>query len=246
MAEATPSRFEQVAASGALQPATAERLAHQFRLRANDACVRAIDDVDTARRRTQEAARLLDEAQPPAPLIFKVLPAIKSRDQVIATARDIARLNGRHMKAGIEPGVIYDEAACPVYEGYPPPHVASALLDEALKLWHLKPDEQNLSTTARALLASGDHDALKALPKGDRLRHRQAYQIIISVRSSHDPTGGERLLEAVGDAVIDVFGGCGYHAFYALNTTGEHPNVRLLVCAQNRRPPYRRLRFSRY
>ena len=185
-------------------------------------------------------------SHPPAPLIFKVLPAIKSRDQVIATARDIARLSGRHMKAGIEPGVIYDEAACPVYEGYPPPDVARALLDEALKLWHLKPDEQNLSTTARALLASGDHDALKALPKGDRLRHRQAYQIIISVRASHDTTDGERLLEAVGDAVIDVFGGCGYRAFYALNTTGEHPNVRLLVCAQNRRPPYPRLRFSRY
>ena len=62
MAEATPSRFEQVAASGALQPATAERLAHHFRLRANDACIRAIDDVDTAKYRTQEAARLLDEA----------------------------------------------------------------------------------------------------------------------------------------------------------------------------------------
>ena len=106
-------------------------------------------------------------SHPPAPLIFKVLPAIKSRDQVIATARDIARLNGRHMKAGIEPGAIYDA------------------------------------------------------------------------------TGGERLLEAVGDAVIDVFGGCGYRAFYALNTTGEHPNVRLLVCAQNRRPPYRRLNFLR-
>lgn len=62
MAEATPSRFEQVAASGTLQSATAEWLAHQFRLRANDACIRAIDDVDTAQRRTQEAARLLDEA----------------------------------------------------------------------------------------------------------------------------------------------------------------------------------------
>ena len=62
MAEATPSRFEQVAASGALQPATAEWLAHHFRLRANDACVRAIEDVNTAGYRVRQATHLLDDA----------------------------------------------------------------------------------------------------------------------------------------------------------------------------------------
>ena len=62
MAEATPPRFEQMAASRTFGRVMAERLAHQFRLRANDACVRAVDDVGTARRRTREAARLPDEA----------------------------------------------------------------------------------------------------------------------------------------------------------------------------------------
>ena len=62
MAEATPSRFEQVAASGAFEPATTARLAHQFRLRADDACIRAIDDADTAGYRVWQATHLLNDA----------------------------------------------------------------------------------------------------------------------------------------------------------------------------------------
>ena len=62
MAEATPSRFEQVAAGGILEPDMAERLAHQFRLRAKDECIRAIDDVNTAGSRVWQATQLLDDA----------------------------------------------------------------------------------------------------------------------------------------------------------------------------------------
>ena len=62
MAEATPSRFEQVAASGAFEPATAARLAHQLRLRAHDACIRAVGDLNLAVYRARQATQLLDDA----------------------------------------------------------------------------------------------------------------------------------------------------------------------------------------
>ena len=62
MAEATPSRFEQVAANRTLEPATTARLAHQLRLRADDECIRAIDDANTAEYRVRQATHLLEEA----------------------------------------------------------------------------------------------------------------------------------------------------------------------------------------
>ena len=183
--------------------------------------------------------------QEPVPLIFKVLSIIKSREQVIAMARDIARLTDRHMKEGIGPASLWTEGCDEICDGGMPHHVARGSLDKRIARWCLMPDEENFSPKARELLAVGDHDAVKALPEQERLYRRQAYHFVVSVRRSHEPTGGELLLISARQAVVEIFLRRGHQVLCALNKDTEHPNLRLLVNARSSRPPYRSLHFGR-
>ena len=179
---------------------------------------------------------------PPRQLIVKLLKPVKSRTSTVAMVRYVARL---HADDAGPPVAVHNEAGEEVLDPVMPRRERLLRLDAELGFWPLQADADNLSAHATALLEAQGAAAVGKLAERDRFRNRQGYHLVVSLESEEEPEDVERLLSAVQEAVIDLFGETGHSALLALHRDTEHPHVHVLVSARSSLPPFRRLHFGR-
>ena len=165
---------------------------------------------------------------PPRQLVVKLLKPVKSRTSTVAMVRYVARLHAGDVS---RPVAVYNEAGEEVLDAVMPRKVGLHRLDAELGFWPLLADADNLSPHATALLEAQGAAALEKLAERDRFRNRQAYHLIVSLASEEEPGDAEKLLAAVQEAVIELFGETGHSALLALHQDTEHPHVHVVVSA---------------
>ncbi|MBF0326650.1 MAG: relaxase/mobilization nuclease domain-containing protein [Alphaproteobacteria bacterium] len=171
-----------------------------------------------------------------APVIVKVVSGPRSRDNVIAVARYVARLGaqeweGERRREDAEP-LLFDEFGSDIPR--------AEVIEKVRKEWGLLEDWQHLSKEAEAW--RDEHLDWKMLTQKARLKRVQARHLVVSVPTKNK-TEDDQLTAAARAFVHEAFGWEGYQCVCAVHR--EHGESHVHVLVNTRCEDGGRLRFDK-